>query len=102
MYLGSYNFFMIKDGVMYTPIVDCFLNGLTRQTVIGIAKKQHIPVIEQHIHPHEVAAADEVFITGSAVEVAPVSQVGAHFFKVGVITQAMTQAYHDLVREEAS
>ncbi|HAT6902727.1 TPA: 2-isopropylmalate synthase [Legionella pneumophila] len=92
------NFFMIKDGVIHTPIADCFLNGITRQTVIAIARSHHIPVIERHIYPDEVAEADEIFITGSAVEVAPVSQIGNHFFKVGVITQIITQAYNNLVR----
>lgn len=92
------NFFMVKNGVIHTPIADCFLNGITRQTVIAIAKNHHIPVIERHIHPHEVAEADEIFITGSAVEVAVVSQIGHHFFEVGEITQAITSAYNKLVR----
>ena len=92
------NFFLVKNGVIHTPIADCFLNGITRQTVIAIAKECHIPVIERHIHPHEVADADEVFITGSAVEIAPVSQIGHHFFKVGTVTQTITHAYSNLVR----
>jgi 2-isopropylmalate synthase len=92
------NVFLVKNGVIHTPIADCFLNGITRQTVIAIAKNSHIPVIERHIYPHEVAEADEVFITGSAVEIAPVFQIGHHFFKVGAITQAITQAYNNLVR----
>lgn len=92
------NIFLVKNGVIHTPIADCFLNGITRQTVIGIAKNCHIPVIERHIHPYEVAEADEVFITGSAVEIAPVSQIGHHFFKVGSITQTITQIYNKLVR----
>jgi branched-chain amino acid aminotransferase group I len=92
------NFFMVKNGVIYTPIADCFLNGITRQTVIAIAKNHHIPVIEHHIHPHEVTNADEVFITGSAVEVAPVSQIGQYSFPDGVITQHIIQAYNKLVR----
>jgi branched-chain amino acid aminotransferase group I len=93
------NFFMAKQGVIYTPIADCFLNGITRQTVIAIAKNHHIPVIERHIHPHEVMHADEVFITGSAVEIAPVSQIGQSSFPVGAITQCIIQAYNKLVRE---
>lgn len=92
------NFFMVKKGVIHTPIADCFLNGITRQTVIAIARDHHIPVIERHIHPDEVADADEIFITGSAVEVTPVAQIGNHFFKVGEITQLIIQAYSNLVR----
>lgn len=92
------NFFMVKHGVIHTPIADCFLDGITRQTVIGIAKNHHIPIIERHIHPHEVTDADEIFITGSAVEVMPVSQIGNQSFGVGAITQRMSQAYHELVR----
>lgn len=91
------NFFMVKNGVIHTPIADCFLNGITRQTIIAIAKNHHIPVFERHIHPYEVTEADEVFITGSAVEVAAVSQIGNHFFEVGVITKAITSAYNNLV-----
>ncbi|KTC87127.1 MULTISPECIES: 2-isopropylmalate synthase [Legionella] len=92
------NFFMVKNGVIHTPIADCFLNGITRQTVIAIAKNHHIPVIERHIHPYEVTEAEEIFITGSAVEVAAVSQIGNHTFEVGAITQAITSAYNNLVR----
>jgi len=92
------NIFFVKDGVIHTPIADCFLNGITRQTVISIAKNHHIPVIERYIHPHEVAEANEVFITGSAVEIAPVSQIGNHLFKVGVITKIIMDAYNQLVR----
>ncbi|HHF7345144.1 TPA: 2-isopropylmalate synthase [Legionella feeleii] len=92
------NFFMVKDGVIYTPIADCFLNGITRQTIIKLARKHHIPVIERHIYPHEIAQADEVFITGSAVEVAPVGQIGNHRFPVGNISKTIAAAYSKLVR----
>ncbi len=91
------NFFMVKNGVIHTPIADCFLNGITRQTVIAIAKNHHIPVIERHIHPDEVANADEVFITGTAVEVAAVSQIGHQIITIGAVTQQITQAYNNLV-----
>ncbi len=93
------NFFMVKNGVIHTPIADCFLNGITRQTIIALAREHHIPVVERHIHPDEVANADEVFITGSAVEVAPVSLIGKSSFKVGPITQIIIEAYKNLVRE---
>ena len=91
------NFFMVIEGVIHTPLADCFLNGITRKTVIAIARAHHIPVIERHIYPTEVNNADEVFITGSAVEVAPVSQIGNHLFEIGPITQIIIQAYNQLV-----
>ncbi|MDP3705759.1 MAG: 2-isopropylmalate synthase [Legionellaceae bacterium] len=92
------NFFMVKNGVIHTPIADCFLNGITRQTVIAIARQHHIPVIERHIYPDEVMDANEVFITGSAVEVAPVSQIGDQFFEMGKITKIIIRAYENLVK----
>ncbi|HDV5691875.1 TPA: 2-isopropylmalate synthase [Legionella pneumophila] len=92
------NFFMVKNGVIHTPIADCFLNGITRQTVISIARRHHIPVIERHIYPDEVRDANEVFITGSAVEVMPVSQIGDQSFEPGKITKIIIRAYEDLVR----
>jgi 2-isopropylmalate synthase len=92
------NFFLVKNGVIHTPIADCFLNGITRQTVIKIAKKHHIPVIERHIFPYEVTEADEVFITGSAVEVAAISQIGNHNLEIGAITKTIISAYNNLVR----
>lgn len=92
------NFFMVKDGVIHTPIADCFLNGITRQTVITLARNYHIPVIERHIQPYEIANADEVFITGSAVEITPVGRIGDHVFSVGPITKTIADAYQLLVR----
>ena len=92
------NFFMVKNGVIHTPIADCFLNGITRQTVIAIARGHHIPVIERHIYPDEVQDANEIFITGSAVEVTPVSQIGDHCFEIGKITKIIIRAYEHLVR----
>lgn len=92
------NFFMVKDGEIHTPIADCFLDGITRQTAIALAKDNHITVIERHISPHEISYADEIFITGSAVEIAPVGLIGEQTFAVGPITQKIAQAYQDLVR----
>jgi 2-isopropylmalate synthase len=92
------NFFMIKKGVIHTPIPDCFLNGITRRTVIDIAKSFNISVIERHIQPNEIADADEIFITGSAAEVAPVGQIGEHYYSVGDITKQIADAYQKMVR----
>jgi len=92
------NMFFIKDGSLHTPIADCFLNGITRQSVIAIAKAHQIPVIERHIQPEELAQFSECFITGSAAEVTPVSEVGPYHFKPGKLTETLMNAYADEVR----
>ncbi len=92
------NVFFIKDGTLHTPIPDCFLNGLTRQSVIAIAKRRQIPVIERHIKPEELASFSECFLTGSAAEVTPVSEVGEYRFKPGALTETLMNAYADEVR----
>ncbi len=95
---SSSNIFFVKNGTIHTPIADCFLNGITRQTVIALANAQNVPVIERHIHPDEVYGMDEIFVTGSAVEIAPVSQIEGNVFKVGTITKQIQQSYAALVR----
>jgi branched-chain amino acid aminotransferase len=92
------NVFFVKDGTVHTPIPDCFLNGLTRQSVIAIAKARQIPVIERHIKPEELAEFSECFLTGSAAEVTPVSEVGQYRFKPGTLTETLMNAYADEVR----
>jgi branched-chain amino acid aminotransferase len=92
------NVFFIKDGVIHTPLPDCFLNGLTRQSVIAIAKARGIKVIERHIQPEEMADFTECFLTGSAAEVTPVSEIGEYRFKPGAITETLMTAYADEVR----
>ena len=92
------NIFFIKDGSLHTPIADCFLNGITRQSVIAIAKAHQIPVIERHILPDELTQFSECFITGSAAEVTPVSEIGPYRFKPGKLTETLMNAYADEVR----
>jgi len=92
------NIFFVKDGGLHTPIADCFLNGITRQSVIAIAKAHQIPVIERHILPDELTQFSECFITGSAAEVTPVSEIGPNRFKPGKITETLMNAYADEVR----
>jgi len=92
------NIFFVKDGSVHTPIADCFLNGITRQSVIAIAKAHQIPVIERHIMPEELAQFSECFITGSAAEVTPVSEIGPYRFKPGKLTETLMNAYADEVR----
>jgi len=92
------NIFFVKDGSVHTPIADCFLNGITRQSVIAIAKAHQIPVIERHIKPDELSQFSECFITGSAAEVTPVQEIGPYKFKPGKLTETLMNAYADEVR----
>jgi len=92
------NVFFVKDGVLHTPTPDCFLNGITRQSVIAIAKARGITVIERHIKPEELAGFGECFLTGSAAEVTPVSEIGPYRFKPGALTETLMNAYADEVR----
>jgi len=92
------NIFFIKDGVLHTPLPDCFLDGITRRTVIGLAKQRGLKVIERPIMPEEMAEFSECFITGTAAEVTPVSEIGPYKFKVGDITRNLMDDYAALVR----
>ena len=92
------NVFFVKDGELHTPTPDCFLNGLTRQTVIGLAKARQIKVVERHIVPEELTGFTECFLTGSAAEVTPGSEIGPYTFKPGALTEQLMTAYSDLVR----
>jgi len=92
------NIFFVKDGTLHTPIPDCFLNGITRQSVIAIAKARQIPVVERHIKPEEMSEFSECFLTGSAAEVTPVSEIGPYRFKPGKLTELLMNAYADEVR----
>lgn len=92
------NLFLVIDGVIHTPTPDCFLDGITRQTVIDLAKKRGFQVVERHIHPEELARTQEVFLTGSAAEVTPVGQIGEHRFTPGAVCEALVRDYDALVR----
>ena len=87
------NIFFVINGEINTPIPDCFLNGITRQTVIDIAKSQNINVIEREIYPDEIKNADEIFLTGSAVEVTPVGKIDDQIFNVGEVTKTVSDLY---------
>ncbi|MCO4055408.1 MAG: branched-chain amino acid aminotransferase [Bosea sp.] len=96
------NIFFIKDGAIHTPIADCFLNGLTRQTVIALARAQGMEVIERRIMPDELASFNECFIVGSAAEVTPVSEVGPYRFTPGNMSRTMVEAYAEAVRPKSN
>jgi branched-chain amino acid aminotransferase len=96
------NIFLGIGGELHTPTPDCFLDGITRRTVLGIARDRQIKIIERAIMPEELAKADEVFVTGTAAEVTPVGQIDQHHFKVGPITKVLRQDYEQLVRRKAA
>lgn len=91
------NIFFIRDGVIHTPTPDCFLNGITRRTAISLAKARQIEVVERAIFPDELPTFSECFITGTAAEITPVAEIGAHRFKPGQITGALVEDYERLV-----
>lgn len=92
------NFFMVLKGELHTPTPDCFLDGITRQTVIELARRRDIRVVERAIFPDELPQADEVFLTGTAVEVIPVSCIDQHLFRVGPITRQLQADYQQLTQ----
>ncbi len=96
---GANIFFVDAAGTLHTPIADCFLNGITRQTVIDMAKSMQIEVIERHIMPAELADMKECFLTGTAAEVTPVSRIGDYSFTPSDICRKMVEGYSSLVRK---
>ncbi len=92
------NIFFQKDGKLHTPKPDCFLDGITRRTVIGLARSRGIEVIERVIMPEELADFEECFLTGTAAEVTPVGEIGPYNFTVGSITRALMDEYAVAVR----
>ncbi|NYZ11148.1 branched-chain amino acid aminotransferase [Azospirillum sp. RWY-5-1] len=92
------NLFLVIDGRLHTPKPDSFLDGITRQTVVGLARDLGIEVVERAIRPEELATAQEVFLTGTAAEVTPVGEIGEHRFTPGRISEALVKAYDAAVR----
>jgi branched-chain amino acid aminotransferase len=87
------NIFFIQDGKIHTPIADCFLDGITRRTAIDLAKRRGIEVIERRIMPDELTGFSECFITGTAAEVTPVSEIAQWRFTPGAITKQLMDDY---------
>jgi branched-chain amino acid aminotransferase len=92
------NIFFVKDGEVHTPTPDCFLNGITRQTVIGMLNDRQVKVHERHIMPEELEGFEQCWLTGTAAEVTPVGQIGDYNFEVGSMTRDIAQDYEKLVR----
>lgn len=90
---GANIFLVMEDGKIHTPIPDCFLNGITRRTVIELAKKRGYEVIERVIMPEELPDAEEIFLTGTAAEVTPVGEIDGHKFTVGEVSQNLMEDY---------
>jgi branched-chain amino acid aminotransferase len=95
------NVFFVKDGAIHTPIADCFLDGLTRQTTIELARRRGFEVAERRIMPEELASFSECFITGTAAEITPVGEIGPHGYKPGTITSTLIDDYAAEVQPKA-
>lgn len=93
------NVFLVFGGELHTPVPDCFLDGITRRTIIGLAQARGIKVVERQIKPEELANASEVFLCGTAAEVSPVGLVGEYKFTVGPVAKQLMQDYSELVRK---
>jgi branched-chain amino acid aminotransferase len=87
------NVFFVQDGKLHTPLADRFLDGITRQTVIGLAKRRGLDVIERRIKPEELTGFTECFLTGTAAEVTPVAEIGPYTFKPAEITLGLMNDY---------
>ena len=92
------NVFFVKEGVVHTPKPDCFLNGITRQTVMRQLKEKGLKIVERHIELSELESFQECWLTGTAAEVTPVGKIGDYTFNVGAITKDITLSYDKLVR----
>jgi branched-chain amino acid aminotransferase len=92
------NIFFVLNGELHTPTPDCFLNGITRRTVMALARRHQIKVVERAIMPEEMKGASEVFLAGTAAEVTPVRQIGELHFTPGPITERLLHEYEALVQ----
>lgn len=91
------NVFFVRDGELHTPTPDCFLDGITRRTVMGLAERRGVTIKERSIWPEELETFEQMFLTGTAVEVTPVKSAGPWSFEVGDLTRQLAKDYDDLV-----
>ena len=94
------NIFFVKDGVLHTPTPDCFLDGITRRTVIGLARERGLTIVERAIWPEELESFEQAFLTGSAAEVTPLAEIGPWNFEVGALTRQLAADYSAHVRRQ--
>ena len=97
----SANIFLVRDGVIHTPKPDCFLDGITRRSVIAVAQKLGFEVVERHIPAEELGTFSEVFVTGTAAEVTPVGEIGEHRYTPGNLTFSLMDDFAKMVRRQA-
>ncbi len=93
------NIFFVLDGALHTPTPDCFLDGITRRTVMALARQHQMQVIERVIELDEIAAASEVFLAGTAAEVTPVREIDGRHYTPGPMTETLLKSYDALVRK---
>ena len=99
---GANIFFVDGEGTIHTPIADCFLDGITRRTVIQLAESLQMKVVQRHLTLEDVADMKECFLTGTAAEVTPVSKIGDLTFTPGDASRQLVEGYEDLVRGRIS
>ena len=99
---GANIFFKNKNGELHTPIPDSFLDGITRREVIKIAKSKGVKVVERKIKPEEMKEFEGCFLTGTAAEVTPVSQISEYKFKVCTLIKDLNDSYQNLVRKKSA
>lgn len=93
------NMFFIKEGELHTPIADCFLDGITRRTVMDLAERRQVKIHERVIMPDELGDFEEAFLTGTAAEVSPISEIGEHRYTVGALSEQLMVDYDAEVRK---
>ncbi len=99
---GANIFFKDKDGALHTPVPDSFLDGITRKCVIGIAKSKGFKIIERKIKPEEMSNFVGCFLTGTAAEITPVSQIDKYKFTVCEVIKSLSESYINLVRKKVA
>lgn len=91
------NLFLVMHGELHTPVPDCFLDGITRRTVMDLARARQMKVVERHLKPEELGQTQEVFLTGTAAEITPVREIAGQSFTIGPITRQLMEDYHRTV-----
>jgi branched-chain amino acid aminotransferase len=94
------NIFFVRDGAVHTPTPDCFLNGITRQTVIALLQARGVEVIERAIFPDELAQFSECWLTGTAAEITPVAEIGDVSYRPAALTAALLEDFAALTRRQ--